>query len=111
VRDVAILLLALESLVLGVLLAVMLVQLRRLVQLLRDEIAPILDSANDTARTVHGTTNLVSRTVVEPLVKVRSYATGTREAFRNLLAIRRSAKRDAKGARAVSGETTNEGDE
>jgi hypothetical protein len=111
VRDVAILLLALESLVLGILLAVMLVQLRRLVQLLRDDIAPILDSANDTARTVHGTANLVSRTVVEPLVTVRSYATGTREAFRNLLAIRRAAKRDATSARTAGGETMREGDD
>ncbi|MEA3407851.1 MAG: hypothetical protein U9R48_07205 [Chloroflexota bacterium] len=95
VRDVAILLLALESLVLGILLAVMMIQLRRLVQLLRDEIAPILDSAGETARTVHGTADVVSRTVVEPLVKASSYAAGARQALRSLLAVGRVVKNRA----------------
>jgi hypothetical protein len=39
VRDLAIVLLAVESLVIGVLLVVLLVQLRKLVQMLREEIA------------------------------------------------------------------------
>jgi len=92
VRDVAILLLALESLVLGVLLAIMLIQLRKLVRLLRDDIAPILDLANETAHTVHGTTDIVSRTVVGPLVKISSYTAGTRQALRSLFVIARKLK-------------------
>ncbi len=110
VRDVAILLLALESLVLGILLAVMLVQLRRLVKLLREEIAPILDSANDTAKTVHGTAGLVSRTIVEPVVKVSSYAAGTRQALRSLLAIGRKAKDDSDASPGARSEGTGERD-
>lgn len=110
VRDVAILLLALESLVLGILLAVMLVQLRRLVNLLRDEIAPILDSANDTARTVHGTADLVSRTIVEPAIKVSSYAAGARQALRSLFAVGRTAEEDADASSQGEGETTGERD-
>ena len=92
VRDVAIVLLALESLLIGVLLAVLLIQLRSLVRLLKDEIAPLLDSANETANRVSGTAHLVSDSVVEPLVKLRSYSAGTREALRSLFAIRRHFK-------------------
>lgn len=92
VRDVAIVLLALESLVIGVLLVVLLMQLRRLARLLEEEIAPLLDSANETANRVKGTARLVSDSVVEPLVKLRSYSTGTREALQSLFAIRRKAR-------------------
>ncbi|MFP3895538.1 MAG: hypothetical protein ACLFV5_01700 [Anaerolineales bacterium] len=110
VRDVAILLLALESLVLGILLAVMLIQLRRLLKLLREEVAPILDSANDTARTVHGTADLVTRTIVEPVVEVSSYAAGARQALRSLLAVAREAKEDTGVSSTVDRETTVERD-
>lgn len=110
VRDVAILLLALESLVLGILLAVMLIQLRRLVKLLRDEIAPILDSANDTAKTVHGTADLVSRTIVDPVVKVSSYVAGARQTLRSLLAVGRTVKDDVDVSSAARGETSHSRD-
>jgi hypothetical protein len=89
IRDVGIALLAIESLVIGVLLAVLLVQVRKLVRLLREEIAPLLTQANDTAHTVKGTVDLVSRTVVNPLVTVNSYAAGMGQALRSLKAIRR----------------------
>lgn len=89
VRDIAILLLAVESVVIGALLALMLIQLRRLVRLLRDEIAPILDSASDTVNTVQSTAGFVSRNVVTPLIKVSSYSAGTLQALRSLLFIGR----------------------
>jgi len=92
VRDVAIALLALESLVIGVLLAVLLVQVRKLVRLLREEIAPLLNQANDTAHTVKGTVDLVSHTVVHPLIKVSSYAAGARQAVRSLKSIGRRVR-------------------
>ena len=92
VRDAAIVLLAIESVVIGILLALMLVQIRKLVALLRDEIAPILDSANETVSTVQSTTDFVSQTVVEPLIKVRSYSAGTLQALRSLLFIGRKVR-------------------
>lgn len=94
VRDVAIVLLALESLVIGALLVILLIQLRRLARVLQEEIAPLLDSANETATRVKGTARLVSDSVVEPLVKMRSYSAGTREALQSLFAIRRRARGD-----------------
>jgi len=95
VRDVAIGLLALESLVIGILLAVMLMQIRKLVRLLREEIAPLLNSANETARTVQGTTTFISDTVVNPIIKARSYTAGVWQAARTLLLLGQKVKPQA----------------
>ena len=89
VRDAAIVLLALESVVIGVLLALTLIQIRKLVRLLREEIAPMLDSASETLNTVHGTASFVSQTVVNPLIKATSYSAGTLQALRSLLFVGR----------------------
>jgi len=87
VRDIAIVLLALESVVIGILLAVMLLQLRKLIRLLREEIAPLLDSANETLHTVKGTTTFVSQNVVNPLIKASSYSAGALQTLRSLFFI------------------------
>ena len=84
VRDLAIILLALESLVIGVVLVVLILEIRNLAKLLRDEIKPILDSADETARTVRGTTSFVSETFVKPMIRVSSFASGVMQALRIL---------------------------
>ncbi|MBM3189066.1 MAG: hypothetical protein FJZ90_10135 [Chloroflexi bacterium] len=100
VRDIAIVLLAFESLVIGILLALMLLQLRKLVRTLREEIAPILHTANDTVETVNRTAGFVSHNVVEPVIKVHSYVSGTRQAIRTLALIRRKLRGDGDGTGA-----------
>jgi len=92
VRDVAIVLLALLSIVIGILLALVLVQLRKLAQMLRQEIRPMLDTTNETVDTVQRTTTFVSQNLVDPLIKVQSYTTGARTALRNLFLIGRSVR-------------------
>jgi gas vesicle protein len=85
VRDLAIILLAVESLVIGAVLIVLVLELRSLAKLLREEIKPILDSADETVRTVRGTTVFVSENFVNPLVRVSSAASGVTQAFRILM--------------------------
>ena len=84
VRDLAIILLALESLVIGVVLVILILEIRNLAKLLREEIKPILDSADETARTVRGTTSFVSETFVKPMIRVSSFASGVMQALRIL---------------------------
>ncbi len=84
VRDLAIILLALESFVIGVVLVVLIWELRNLAKLLREEIKPILDSADETVRTVRGTTNFVSDTFVHPMIRVSGFASGIMQALRIL---------------------------
>ncbi len=88
VRDLAIVLLAIESLVIGIVLIILVIEVISLTRLLRDEIKPILNSADETVRTVRGTTTFVSDTFVTPMVRVSSFATGVAQALR-ILARRR----------------------
>jgi hypothetical protein len=77
-RDVAIIILAVESIIIGALLAFLIFQVQALVRLLREEIQPILDSVNETASTVRGTTTFVSDTVVSPVMRVAGLVSAVR---------------------------------
>ncbi len=84
VRDLAIILLAVESLVIGVVLIILVWEIRNLAKLLREEIKPILDSADETARTLRGTTVFVSDTLVNPVVRASSFMAGVSRVLRIL---------------------------
>ena len=73
-RDISIIVLALSTAVTIIFLIILLFQLQSLIVLLRDEIQPILESLNETAGTVRGTTTFVSDSVVSPMIQVASYA-------------------------------------
>jgi predicted tellurium resistance membrane protein TerC len=73
VRDVFIIFMAFEFIVIGVALVVLVVQLAVLTNMLRHEIKPILESTNETVNTVRGTTLFLSDNLVEPIMKLNSY--------------------------------------
>ena len=85
IRDLAIVLLAIESLVIGIVLIVLILEVRSLARLLRDEVKPILDSADETVRTVRGTTTFVSDNLITPVVRISSFASGVGQALRILV--------------------------
>ena len=76
VRDVFIIFMALESMVIGLVLVVLIVQLAVLTNLLKNEIKPILEATQETMNTVRGTTIFVSENLVEPVMKLNSYVAG-----------------------------------
>lgn len=80
VRDVAIILLALESIVIGAMIVILVLQIQRLTKLLEEEIKPLLVSINETMGTVRGTTNFISESVVSPTIQALSYGAAVREA-------------------------------
>lgn len=82
-RDFFIILLALESLVVGILLVLVLWQVWKLVQLLREEIIPLLDTTKESVDQVTNTTVFVGRSAAAPFVKARSVVAGIREALRS----------------------------
>jgi hypothetical protein len=65
-------------------LIVLIFQLQSLIALLRDEIKPVLDSANETASTIRGTTTFVSDAVVTPMIQVASLSAGVFQTLRTL---------------------------
>jgi ABC-type spermidine/putrescine transport system permease subunit II len=78
VRDIVIIFMAVESLVIGVALIVLIVQLARLTALLQDEVRPILDSTNETLNTLRGTTTFLSNNLVKPVIKANSSVAAVR---------------------------------
>ncbi len=83
-RDIAIIILAIESIVIGVLLAVLVIQVIRLIRMLREEVMPILGSTQETVGTVRGTATFMSDHLIQPVVRVSSYASGARQAVKTL---------------------------
>jgi hypothetical protein len=81
-RDVAIILLAVETIIVQVILILLLLEIKSLSKMLRDNIYPILQSADETVRTVRGTSTFVSDNVVSPVVRISSFTAGVTEALR-----------------------------
>jgi heme/copper-type cytochrome/quinol oxidase subunit 2 len=73
VRDIFIIFMALESLVIGVALIILIVQLALLTNLLQNEIKPIIDSTNETVSTIRGTAAFLSDNLAEPVIKINEY--------------------------------------
>jgi hypothetical protein len=78
IRDIFIIFMALESLVIGVALIVLIVQISSLVNLLQNEVRPMLEATNETINTLRGTTEFLGENLVEPVIKLNSYMAGLR---------------------------------
>jgi hypothetical protein len=81
VRDIFIIFMAFESLIIGAALVVLVIQIASLVNLLQNEVKPILLSTSDTVNTLRGTTEFLSENLVEPVIKLNSYLAGLRKLF------------------------------
>jgi hypothetical protein len=73
---------ALESIVIGLALIILIVQIARLINLLQNEIKPIIDSTNETVSTLRGTTHFLSNNLVEPVIKLNEYLAGFQQVFK-----------------------------
>lgn len=76
IRDIFIIVVALESLVIGVALIVLIVQLASLINLLQNEVRPILKATSDTVNNLRGTAEFLGENVIEPVVKLNGYLAG-----------------------------------
>jgi hypothetical protein len=88
VRDIFIIFMALESLVLGVAMIILIVQLSILINLLQNDIKPIIHSTNETVNTLRGTVTFLSNNLSEPVIRLNSYLAGLKE-FIDVLSPRR----------------------
>lgn len=76
IRDIFIIFMALESFVIGLTLIILIVQIATLINLIQNEIRPILDSTNETVNTLRGTAAFLSDNLAEPVIKINSYLAG-----------------------------------
>ncbi|MFZ5855448.1 MAG: hypothetical protein ACOYZ6_01330 [Chloroflexota bacterium] len=76
IRDVFIIVMALESLLIGAALVVLIVQVASLVNLLQNEVRPILAATTETVNNLRGTAEFLGENVVEPVIKLNGYLAG-----------------------------------
>jgi hypothetical protein len=80
-RDIFIIFMAFESLIIGAALIVLVIQIASLINLMQNEVKPILKATTDTVNTLRGTTEFLSENLVDPVIKMNSYLAGLRKFF------------------------------
>jgi len=79
IRDIFIIFMAFESLIIGAALVVLIIQVASLINLIQNEVRPILQSTSETINTLRGTTQFLSENLVEPVIKLNSTLAGFRK--------------------------------
>ena len=83
-RDLLIIFLAFESILVFVLLAWLILQVQSLVEYVNTEVKPILGSVQESVTTVQTTTSFLQESVVQPVIKFPSATAGLVQAARTL---------------------------
>ena len=69
---------AFESLVIGAALVILIIQVAGLINLVQNEVKPILTATSETVNTLRGTTEFLGENLVNPVIKLNSYLAGLR---------------------------------
>jgi spore maturation protein SpmA len=89
-RDLFIVILALQSILIAIALVILITQISTLINILSSEVKPIIEEAQETVSTARDTTEFISRNVATPVIRMTSTAVGVGVFMRELLAIRRN---------------------
>ncbi|MBP8293119.1 MAG: hypothetical protein KAX65_10115 [Caldilineaceae bacterium] len=103
IRDLSIIMVALESFVIMAMLGILIWQVYKLVKVLQTEIRPIMQDTQETLATLRGTTNFMAENVVNPVVETSSKVAGYRRTLQVLAgSMSSSSQAGAKQASAPS---------
>lgn len=83
-RDISIIFLAIMSIVVGVIMIILLLQIRDLILVMREELKPLIASTQQTADTVRYTSQFMTKRVAKPFVDVMSATAGVRQGVATL---------------------------
>jgi hypothetical protein len=95
-RDIFIIILSLEVILIIIALTALILQVARLVGLLQTEIRPILKNTRDTVETAKGTAQFVSKNVTQPLISLAGIMAALGVFIREIAGIRRAIRRERK---------------
>jgi hypothetical protein len=84
VRDIAIIIVAMQTIVIGILIAILIWQIWRLINMIQVEIKPLLDDTQATVNTVRGTTVFVTDHVASPVIRASGELSRWRRTLRAL---------------------------
>lgn len=87
IRDVTLVITALEGIVTTAAFVILCIQAARLVNFLKYEISPILETADKTAKKLYGTASFLSDQAVEPAMKAASTVSGIKSAADTVLSV------------------------
>ncbi len=88
IRDIMLILLALEGALIILALVILIAQVARLVNLLQNEIQPVLQNTQETVQNARGTVEFVGKNVTEPVIKANSFVAGAGVFVREMFRIR-----------------------
>lgn len=92
IRDLVIIFLALEGILIIMSVAILALQVARLVNLLQNEVKPILENAQETVKTAQGTVEFVGDNFAEPVIRASGFLTGMSVLVTNLFGIRKAVR-------------------
>jgi len=90
IRDIMLILLALEGALIILALTILIAQVARLVNLLQNEVKPVLQNTQQTVHHVKGTAEFVGRNVTEPVMNTLSFITGVGTFLSEVIKINRA---------------------
>ncbi len=93
IRDLVIIFLALEGILIVLSVAVLTLQVARLVNLLQNEVKPILLNTQETVKTAQSTVEFMSTNLTEPVIRASGFLSGASVLVTNLFGLRRAMRR------------------
>ncbi len=88
IRDIFLIFMALLSLLIGFALVILMIQVASLINLLQNEVRPILKATSETVNNLRGTAEFLGENVVEPVIKLNGYLAGLQRVL-ELMGIKR----------------------
>jgi heme/copper-type cytochrome/quinol oxidase subunit 2 len=96
-KNTMIIIMILEALLIVAALAILIVQVGRLINLLQNKAKPVLENTQEAVNSAKGTIEFVGENVTEPIIQVGSFMAGARVFIREVGGIRRAIRKDGKG--------------
>jgi hypothetical protein len=103
VRDIFIIVLSLEFILIIISLALLILQVARLVNLVQNEVGPTLQNIRDAANVTRGTAQFVGENVAEPIIKTAAFVSGVGVFLREMGGIRRAIRSNGRRESLESG--------
>src|SRR5664279_1773548 len=92
IRDIVIIFLALEGILIVLSIAVLALQVAKLVNLLQNEVKPILENTQETVKTAQTTVAFMSENLTEPVIRASGFLSGLSVMTTNLFGLRRAMR-------------------
>lgn len=94
IRDVFIIILALQAILITLALVVLVIQVANLINLLQTEIKPVLQNLQETLNTAKGSAQFVGESLATPIIKASGFFAGAGVFLREVGGIRRAIRRN-----------------